>query len=181
MSAQKESGSKRPLLRAALAGLAFMTVGAGVQALFAPTVIIACARRPSGEPSCRLQWRVILDAIPVRYQVLEGVRGVRVAETYEGSPGRSGSGGRRLGVKPYKLMVDTSRGPVRAVLWGDEMELRELRDPVATFLENPDHDAMRVALPARLAVYRWVGLGLFAFGALYWLYLPFQARALRSK
>lgn len=167
------------LRRAALTGLVFMTVGAGAQALFAPTVIVGCTRPLPGTPTCRLQWRVIFDAIPVRYQTLDGVREARVEETYRGAPGRSGSGGKRLGVKPYKLVIDTARGPVRAVLWGDEMELRALGGTVQSFLDDPTRDSLRAVAPVDFAaVFRWAGLGLFAFGALYWLYLPFQARAL---
>jgi hypothetical protein len=141
-------------------------------------VVIDCRRSPTTATSCRLQWRVILDAIPVRYQRLADVRAVRVETTYEGSPGRSGSGAMRVGVKPYTLRIESGDRSVRAVLWGDDIELQRLAGPIQEFLVDRAQDSVRsVSKPEFAGVYRWVALGLFGFGALYWLYLPFQPRA----
>lgn len=178
----RSAASWKPLGKAALAGLAFMLVGAALQALFAPTLVLSCSRQQAGEPACRLELRVIFDRIPVRHQTLEGVRSSRVEEATFGGDG--GSGGTttssREGATPYTLRIQTSTGDVRALLWGDFAELGQVRDQLAAFLKDPRKDSLRAVARAE-AVWRHVAAGVFVFGALYWLYLPIQALTLRSQ
>jgi hypothetical protein len=180
----------RGIWTTALTGACIIALGCGLQAAFAPTVRVSCPARTSSAPDCDLRWFVAFDMVSVRHTPLPALQ--PVGEIF--NP-RRGSGGRTT------LFLNTAAGPVRSIMWGDQMSLQDLRDPLQAYFadahapaievtmwpsrwvppgENGPNDKGRRAHPIRLVANALVSVGL-----LFWIWLPVQiaafvARRIRS-
>ncbi len=171
----------RSLWSTALTGACLIALGCGLQAAFAPTVRVSCPARTTGAPDCALRWLVAFDLVPIRHTPLPALQpGSEVVNT---APGRKGGA--------TTLYLDTSAGPVRAIMWGDHLSLqRELAEPLGRYFADPqapaieltmrpsrwvdpggtaDNRLVRKAHPIRLIANVLVGLGL-----LFLVFLPVQ-------
>jgi len=164
-----------------LTGACLIALGCGCQAVFAPTVRVSCPPRTSAAPDCDLRWLVAYDMLPVRHTPLPALQ--PVGEIVNTAPSRRGGA--------TTLYLNTSAGPVRAIMWGDHLSLqRDLRDPLRSYFGDPHASAIELTMwpsrwvdaggtadnrlvrrphPRRLVAHAIVGVGL-----LFWVWVPVQ-------
>src|SRR5262245_6160293 len=111
----------RGIWTAFLTGAGICALACGFQALFARTVRVPCPPRTATAPGCTLRWLVAFDTVTVRRTPLPALQ--PVGELVPTNPGsRRGSAS--------TLYLNTADGPVRTIMWGDQLSLqKELRDP----------------------------------------------------
>ena len=171
----------RGIWSAALTGACLIALACGCQAAFAPTVRVSCPARTSSAPDCDLRWLVAFDKLTVRHTPLPALQPVgEIVPT--GNSRRSHSA---------TLYLNTSAGPVRTIMWGDQPSLqRELRDPLRNYFD----DAGAAAIDLTMWPSRWVDPGgtadnrlerkphpirlvanaIIGVGLLFWIWLPVQ-------
>ncbi len=164
-------------------GGCLVAIACGVQAAFAPTVRVTCPARPAAAPDCELRWLVAFDLIPVRVTRLQGLHTVgQVVESNPGS-GRSSTGpNSRLGgsAGAYTVYLQTATGPVRTIMWGNNMELQWFRAPIEHYLTAPEAPPFSATLWPSTHPMRQIANAIIIVGLLFWVWLPFQiAGALR--
>lgn len=178
----------RGIWSTALTGACLLAFGCGLQAAFAPTVRVSCPARTAAAPDCELRWLVAFDMVPIRHTSLPALQ--PVGEIVNTAPARKGGA--------TTLYLDTSAGPVRAIMWGDHLSLqRDLLEPLHRYFDDPhasaidlmmrpsrwvdpggtaDNRLVRKAHPIRLVANAIVGLGLLC-----WIYLPVQIAGLATR
>lgn len=162
-------------------GGCLVAIACGPQGAFAPTVRVTCPAQSSGAPDCRMQWLVAFDLVPIRSTALRGLHAVgEVVESNPGS-GRSSSGPNRPlhgNAGAYTVYLQTAAGPVRTILWGNQMELQSFREPIVAYLDTPHAPPLAVTMWPSAHPMRKVGNGIVLVGVLFWVWLPFQVAGL---
>ena len=165
----------------ALLGALLIALACGCQAAFAPTVRVSCPARTSAAPDCDLRWLVAFDKVPIRHTPLPALQ--PVGEIVQTAPTRRGGA--------TTLYLNTSAGPVRTIMWGDQLSLqRDLRDPLRSYFENAHAPAIELTmrpswwtdpggtadnrLVRRPHPIRVVANAIVVVGLLFWIWLPVQ-------
>ncbi len=167
----------RGIWSAALIGACIIAVGCGCQAAFAPTVRVSCPARTSTAPDCDLRWLVAFDMLPVRHTALPALQ--PIGEIERTAPRKRGGA--------TTLYLNTSAGPVRAIMWGDHLSLQELRDPLQRYFDDPHAPSIDVTMKPSWwwateqgTVKRWphpiriAANAIIVVGLLFWIWLPVQ-------
>ena len=155
----------RGIWTAALWGVCLIGLACGFQAAFSPTVRVSCPARTSAAPDCELRWLVAFDLVTIRRTPLPALASVSEIE----QTARSRSGGATT------LYLNTAAGRVRTILWGgDHVELQGLRDPLRTYLSNPEAPALDVTMWPSKAPVRLIANAMVCVGLLFWIWLPVQ-------
>jgi hypothetical protein len=158
----------RGIWTAAVTGLCIIAVACGLQAAFAPTVLVSCPARTSSSPDCNLRWLVAFDTIPIRRTRLPALQSVGEVEAM--SSGRSSS----RSVTPFSVYLHTAAGRVRTILWGDHVELQKFREPIAKYLEVAPAPPLEVTMWPSTHPWRMIANAIVCLGLLFWVWLPIQ-------
>lgn len=172
MSNDTGSYTWRGIWTCVIIGLCLIAFASGCQAAFAPTVRITCpARSSAAAPNCEMQWLVAFDRIPARTTPLPGLRSAGEIEST--SPG-SRRGPSRSQNHAFTMYLQTAAGPVRTIMWGDQMELQWFRGPIVKYLENAQAPPLDVTMWPSSHPMRMVANVIVAVGLLFWVWLPAQ-------
>ena len=159
----------RGIWTAAATGLCIIAVACGLQAAFAPTVLVSCPARSSSPPDCDLRWLVAFDTVPIRRTALPALQSVGEVEALG-----SGRSSRRGSATPYSAYLHTAAGRVRTILWGDYMELQKFREPIVKYLADDHAPPLEVTMWPSTHPWRMVASAIVGLGLLFWVWLPVQ-------
>lgn len=171
----------RGIWSAALTGALIIAFACGCQAAFAPTVRVSCPARTSTAPDCNLRWLVAFDMIPIRHTPLPALQ--PVGEIVTTAAARRGGA--------TTLYLNTSAGPVRTIMWGDDLSLRQdLQEPLRSYFADAHASAIELTMwPSRLVdpggtaddrlvrrphPIRLAANAIVVLGLLFWIWLPVQ-------
>ena len=166
----------RSIWTSVVIGCCLVAVACAAQAAFAPTVRVTCPARSSAPPDCQMRWLVGFDLIPVRNTPLPGLQSAgEVVESNPGSGSSSTGPNRRFAsAGAYTVYLQTAAGPVRTIMWGNQMELQWFREPIVKYLETPDASALAVTMWPSAHPMRKIANGIIVVAVLFWVWLPFQ-------
>jgi hypothetical protein len=155
----------RGILTAAFTGLFLIAVACAFQAAFSPTVHVSCPARTAAAPDCDLRWLAAFDIITVRHTPLPALQSVSEIE----QTARTRQGGTTT------LYLNTAAGRVRTIFWGgDHVELQGLRDPLRSYLADPNAPPLDVTIWPSRAPVRLIANMIVGAGLLFWIWLPVQ-------
>jgi hypothetical protein len=168
--------------RATFNSLLAIALGCGIQAGIAPTVTVSCPARTAAAPDCSLRWLVAFDSLPVRRTSLPALQSVDQVEPVRS--GASSGSGRRGGMGAFTFYFRSAAGRTRAIMWGDQEELRTFREPIVKYLRDEHAPPLEVTMWANAEPWGWfasvvIGLGLLQ-GAIVLAQLVRRARASSS-
>lgn len=174
---EADAYSWRGIRTAALSGFCLIALASGCQTAFAPTVRVTCpARSSASAPTCEMRWLVAFDRIPIRTTPLPGLQSA--GEVEPSRPGKSATG--RIANRAYTVYLQTAAGPVRTIMWGNQMELLRFREPIVKYLGDAQAPPLEVTMWPSSHPMRLVANGIVGVGLLFWVWLPIQvAIALR--
>jgi len=144
-------------------GLFVFALGCGIQAAIAPTVTVSCPARTAAAPDCTLRWLVAFDVLPVRRTALPALQSIDQVEPLR----RGSSGSQRRAAAAFTVYLRSAAGRTRAILLGDQEELRTFRAPIATYLGDPHAPALEVTMRANAEPWGWFASVIIGVGLLY--------------
>jgi hypothetical protein len=162
-----DSYTWRGIWTSAVIGLCFIAFACGCQAAFAPTVRVTCPARTSAAPDCEMRWLVAFDRVPIRTAALPALQSV--GEVERSNPNSTGRG-----AGAYTVYLRTAAGPVRTIMWGDQMELQRFREPIGNYLDSAQAPALDVTMWPSANPIRMIANGIVSVGLLFWVWLPVQ-------
>lgn len=140
-----------------------IALGCGIQAATAPTVMVSCPARTSAAPDCHLHWLIAFDLLAVRNRPLPALQSIDEVEPVR--PGSS-SAPRRGAMTAFTVYFQSAAGRTRAILWGDQTELRTFRQPIVNYLQDEHAPPLEVALRANETPWRWFASAIIGLGML---------------
>lgn len=141
-----------------------LAIGGGIQTVAAPTVIVSCPARTAAAPDCALRWLIAFDLVPVRHAPLPALQSVDEVESVSGGSSASSSGGGRRGETAFTFYFRSAAGRTRAILMGNQQEVRAFRAPIAKYLNDEHAPPLDVTMRANTVPWGWfaylvIGLG----------------------